>query len=318
MSYPRYVYPNRSPRDHYSLVSFEELPADALPFFILWRGTLYTPSSDHIPIDLAAAQAWLNDTQKQAYEQEKSRLESGNSEGGTVTQQALVQQQPTAFTFEQILTTSGLSGHGVVCRLPDGSWTLEKIRERLTSDRTYYLDAVNGVDADTNGSEESPFKNINYALEWVDRHIDPGNYQVILQLADGFYDGGIYCFPDTKRVTIKGNETNHSAVKIANTTVLNTYVININNNSDIVFENIRIDSSNNQYAVIAMESSHIYFRNCYIDSFEKTTFYSSGSGSIITIDGGTIFGTHGNIVLASYGGQARLRGAMTFFFCCLW
>ncbi|NEP13738.1 MAG: hypothetical protein F6K14_26760 [Symploca sp. SIO2C1] len=188
MNYPSYVYPNRSSRDRYSLVSFEDLPVDALPFFILWRGTLYTPSSDHIPIDLAAAQAWLNDdSQKQAYKQEKLRLESGsNNESGSVNieNENVVAQQAVALTFEQIFYNSNLLGTGAVCRLPGGNWALEK------RDSIFYkdLEVVSGalMTHQTNVSlqlyETFSYQNpavINDVVRWK-VNLNEGSYSLFL------------------------------------------------------------------------------------------------------------------------------------------
>lgn len=59
-------------------------------------------------------------------------------------------------------------------------------RQKLTNDTTYYVDALNGDDANT-GEQTAPFATCQKALDLVDRNLDLSGYQLIIQIAEGDY-----------------------------------------------------------------------------------------------------------------------------------
>jgi hypothetical protein len=91
---------------------------------------------------------------------------------------------------------------------------LERQREVLTADRTYYV-ATTGNDANDGRSSGSPFLTIQRAVDVV-CSIDFGLYQVTIQLADGTYTAGAVLKPfiGALKPIIQGNVTTPENVVI--------------------------------------------------------------------------------------------------------
>ncbi|MAP96052.1 MAG: hypothetical protein CMK07_13990 [Ponticaulis sp.] len=110
---------------------------------------------------------------------------SSRAEIGLVGDDDLVLKvSPDGSTFYEGLKLDNSSGRAC---FPNGS---DDFRERLTADRTYYVDASTGSDSNTGLSSGAAFATINHALS-VAYGLDLSGYDVTIQCADGTYSENV-------------------------------------------------------------------------------------------------------------------------------
>jgi hypothetical protein len=97
------------------------------------------------------------------------------------------------------------------------------VREKLTANRTYYVDITTGNDTTGTGASGTPWQTLEKALFWIAQNLDLNGLTVEIKLADGTYQGATvngdqhpwivngYCW-------IHGNNTNPENVIISGDT----------------------------------------------------------------------------------------------------
>jgi len=90
-------------------------------------------------------------------------------------------------------------------------------RRKLTAATAFYVDAINGNDVTGTGGQATPWRTIQYAVQFIYDNIDVGGQNAIIQLAPGNY-GPVYCYqPVNGNLIIQGDPLNPRAYVIKNT-----------------------------------------------------------------------------------------------------
>lgn len=123
------------------------------------------------------------------------------------------------------------------------------IRERLTTDKTYYVNPYSGNDAN-DGSSSSPFLTLAAAYTKC-KQLDANGYSVTIQLADGSYYINNFTF-DTPIIgcpsfTIQGNIITPSNVYISNT---GYDLFRLTNGVAVRFQGIKLDNGGSHIVVL--------------------------------------------------------------------
>ena len=111
---------------------------------------------------------------------------------------------------------SGAAGKALVVNADGDAIEFVARREVLTADRTYYVDASLGANANDGLSSGAPFATIKFAVDTA-LALDVGAYNVTIQCADGTYTEQVLVsgvFVGSGSITIRGNPTTPSNVHI--------------------------------------------------------------------------------------------------------
>lgn len=156
----------------------------------------------------------------------------------------VVKSSDTATTYSTVYFAEGINGGDLGDGWPDAigddadnAFNWLPIRERLTANRTYFIDHVDG-DNDNDGlTADTAFATINYAWNWLISRIDLARFNVILQVADNEFDEAILLlgipigYYSLGSIILRGNVTtpascynNHQGVFAALTVAENCFV----------------------------------------------------------------------------------------------
>lgn len=173
-----------------------------------------------------------------------------HTDDNTVTFQFV--SAPAVDEYSVFITSGGGSGGG---------------REVLTANRTYYV-ATTGSDSNDGLTVGTPFLTIQKAVDTV-ASIDPQEFDVEIQLADGTYDEVL----DLKshiggtRVIIRGNIADRDLVIISNNSVVSSTITTSNLNSLWGFRDLTLGLSEGTAGpryTLDVENSYITLRDCRI------------------------------------------------------
>jgi hypothetical protein len=106
-------------------------------------------------------------------------------------------------------------------------WTAIKSlqRRKLDQDTSFYVDAVNGNDVTGNGNVNTPWKTIQFAINYVYTYIDISGRNCIIQLAPGTYTPFGHSQTINGNLVVQGDPLNPRAYIIKNTNGTAIYVV---------------------------------------------------------------------------------------------
>jgi len=163
--------------------------------------------------------------------------------------------------------------------------TPSQARERLTADRIYYVDGVNG--SDTNNGLASgtghAFKKATFALALIASTLDPAGFKVTVQLADATYTDPIVLpnvvgFAKTGDLVIQGNNATPANVVV---NVSSTYAILADGISTVWdIKDLKIQCTG--YGISARSGAKARFGNVNFAACAAGHIQAFGPGSVVT------------------------------------
>jgi hypothetical protein len=163
--------------------------------------------------------------------------------------------------------------------------TPSQARERLTADRTYYVDGVNGDDINNGLASGSghAFKKITFALAVIAATLDLAGFKVTVQVADANYTDPIVLpnvvgFAKTGDLVIQGNNATPVNVLI---NVSSTYAIIADGISTVWdLKDFKVQSTG--YGISARSGSKARFGNINFGACAAGHIQAFGPGSVVT------------------------------------
>jgi hypothetical protein len=170
---------------------------------------------------------------------------------------------------------------------PEGDVTTSDIRERLTANRTYYVDATNGDDTNNGLASGSghALKKITTALAIIASTLDLAGFKVTVQVADGTYTDPIVLpnvvgFAKAGDLVIQGNNTTPANVVISTTGSDAFHADGISSVWDLL--DLKITTTTAGYGIYAGAGAKVRFGNLNFGSCTYAHMLAFGPGSTIT------------------------------------
>ena len=178
-------------------------------------------------------------------------------------------------------------GSGAV-RFPSGG-----VREQLSADRAYYVNAATGSDANDGLDPSRPFKTIQKAVD-VTASLDLGIHDIMIHVADGMYDEMITLKPfiGGGSITIRGNPANPQNVHVRSGSAV---FRNQESAYNWKIEHLKLSSTNAGVSLVDMRGEAGITINDLVFAGDCWASMNVVRGAMIkidgdyTIDGGTVY-----------------------------
>lgn len=180
-------------------------------------------------------------------------------------------------------------------------------REILTANRNYYVDPVNGDDANSGLAADSAFLTIQHAVDTITSYLDLRNYDAIINLADGEYDLtneiNLTEATGTGAIQIVGNESTPASVLVYGVSGSSAVFTCKQSVTKYILNGIQVVNDTTSGAGIHVERGYIEVKNFDFGSTSGNQLEALFGGEIRIITGYTISGNAGNHMYAYFGGK---------------
>jgi hypothetical protein len=160
---------------------------------------------------------------------------------------------------------------------------LNRQKKKLDADLYLYVDAVNGNNTTGKGTQVSPWKDVQFAIQYAYQNVEPAGHSIWIQLAPGTYQPFVATVPINGQIVVYGDPLNPRS-----------YLIKATNGA----------------AIYAVNSAVLYVAGLSVEAIGTDTDYGSSGCGIVGDRAGIVifrdiaFGPCSNIhMLSSSGGQ---------------
>lgn len=185
----------------------------------------------------------------------------------------------------ELETVAGNSRKSAISRL----WTYiqSKGRERLTANRTYYVNASTGSDANDGLTSGAAFQTIGKAYSVIVSSLDVAGCTVTIQLADGVYTSGLTInspWTGGGAVTVQGNASTPSNVHVSITGTFG-FIFNCPLPGILTIKDMKISTTTAGDCIRANGPGQIQFTNLEFGSAGWWHLYANAPGAKINAIG---------------------------------